>query len=1184
MESEDGITVRSMRLKVLYTFDNEYKTNCLARWPHVLEIQSAHLDENTVIGVIELKTCIQAIVSASPELVAQLGKDYTVYAYDYSEYETPLVGQGMLSWVLASASPTPDAPAHQSKTMVTGRVCKNPMGLFSKGAGQDTLEVKLRLVPVPTVMQSEYLDNMQKYREANAAPRDFDTQSWANFVRQNPGLNEASRGQQQDHASSPVDHSGIERFHQMLSEGATPREFSTYAGNESVRSSSPTHSFANGSRVSTPGGPLHSAHHQSQQRNSFVQSSDMIRPSSSVSMRDSDYYHTQPPHKRRESLQSGYASGGEEQMDSQPRKRAKLYQAGGSGRSDMNIERQPSSLRVAASTAASVRIHRPTPVNPSIAAEQSNEEPVRPPTPIHRVSNNVRRGQLQSSSLRESSVVSSYQSPYMMSDDIVSDQTTHSPEEQRYQGLFEPSFTMPSSPPVLETRLPPKSSPVLPPIGMDADSGFMSAGLDDIPEEEATTPLESQRAESQGTTGHNVPHFMRPAVQASSPVSMAGTPQDNSNTMFPTNDTQSETAFAEQRFAKQPPIAPRPVSSTSRPVSRSGPRLTPKPLAPAPTTPNLTEAPRGSQALAPMSLPPVPASDPVPPSHPPLQQSQTWAGPMSDFHIVDPSPKPDGSRPRSRASAKRRTKQIQDRLEQAIKAGEVPPFCENCGCIETPTWRRGWSKEFVGNEEQAKAMMEEPHTLFYVSIERDDEDVVTKYKVYKKTLATDDNEWSQVLLCNPCGLWLFKFKAMRPENKWNKQSTDKNAPNKKKRPVRNRTSGGPLSNPSTRTRSKVAVASSVGAASSPAPTEASSVQPEDGVTPGLTPGITPGAEYDMEHDEEHDMDRSASKKRRANSAEPPNSGMFNENNGWEHDAAPGQEHGKSQYASYGRGLSHTEAFAEGALLSTQKQDDRLKEMDPSMINTSSPRRSPRIATNKGRSTPAKENDDPNLQVNSLDALFESPSMDFNPLLSPTPRRRNKMHERRLSLPSDSPSSNRRRNVGLSPSSTQLTAERLQRVQEDQEDMSLRPRDGSNEDMTPPSGEDLQPEAFQPLDPMMLDMFDDPNVDSNYFGLGGDGSGGQDWTTWLPSGYISPNESDSSEQGDDLINAILSDPNVMNENLRNSSLNLFALGDNDLPDSGFFSSDALHDDHQDPTSKPEYKNTQDTANQAAEPSA
>jgi hypothetical protein len=70
MESQDGITVRPMRLKVLYTFDNENKTNCLARWPHVLDLQTAFLDEQTQIGVIELKTCIQAIVSARFDFLA----------------------------------------------------------------------------------------------------------------------------------------------------------------------------------------------------------------------------------------------------------------------------------------------------------------------------------------------------------------------------------------------------------------------------------------------------------------------------------------------------------------------------------------------------------------------------------------------------------------------------------------------------------------------------------------------------------------------------------------------------------------------------------------------------------------------------------------------------------------------------------------------------------------------------------------------------------------------------------------------------------------------------------------------------------------------------------------------------------------------------------------------------------
>jgi hypothetical protein len=51
-------------VKVLYTFDDQNKSNCLARLPNALSVPVVALDENTQVGIIELKTCIQAIVSA----------------------------------------------------------------------------------------------------------------------------------------------------------------------------------------------------------------------------------------------------------------------------------------------------------------------------------------------------------------------------------------------------------------------------------------------------------------------------------------------------------------------------------------------------------------------------------------------------------------------------------------------------------------------------------------------------------------------------------------------------------------------------------------------------------------------------------------------------------------------------------------------------------------------------------------------------------------------------------------------------------------------------------------------------------------------------------------------------------------------------------------------------------------
>lgn len=664
--------------------------------------------------------------------MAKLGQDYTVYAYDYSEYETPLVGQGMLSWVLASASPTPNAPAHQSKTMVTGRVCKNVLGLFSKGA-QETLEVRLRLVPVPTVLQSEYLESMQRYRElSNVIPHDFDAQAWTNFIRQSPGLMSYTKTQQPDRTTSPMDHSGIERLHQMLSAGSTPRELPIMHPNEPLQAGSPASStFVPPSRLPTPGGHRQMSE-QPQIQPSRAQN-DVIRPSSSASMRDTDFRTQTFYSSRRDSILSGYASG-EESAEPQPRKRAKLYRADLSGKEDFNIERQPTSLRVAASTAASVRIHRPTPVNPSIsAAQQSNEEPIRPPTPISRPSNIPRRARPPRSQLRESSNQSnvSYTSPYPMSDDHhAGDSNLPSPEESRYQGLFEPSFSMPSSPPIIDSGFPNQSSPVLPPLVTDPDSGFMSGDLEDLLGDDIGTPLEEcTRVVSNEPTRDQ--QTVRPAVNLNSPVS---TPAVSGNHKEPLREPPvKETA---------PPLSlpPAPASTSgSRPCSRASARPPPKPLAPAPM----------SQSEVEQLINSLPASDPVLPPHGTLQHSHSWAGPMSDFSAADTPAQhpPEEGKVRSGASAKR-LKQVQARLDKAIREGQVPPYCENCGAIETPTWRRAFWKEIVGSEQDANEFVKDPSILFWRALERDEQDNVIKFKIYKKSLIDSDNDFVQILLCN----------------------------------------------------------------------------------------------------------------------------------------------------------------------------------------------------------------------------------------------------------------------------------------------------------------------------------------------------------------------------------------------------------------------------------------------------
>ncbi|PYH43836.1 putative GATA transcription factor (Ams2) [Aspergillus saccharolyticus JOP 1030-1] len=1142
MESQDGISVRPMRLKVLYTFDDASKTNCLARWPHLLDIQTAALDEKLQIGVIELKTCIQAIVSASPELVAKLGHDYTVYAYDYSEYETPLVGQGMLSWVLASASPTPNAPAHQSKTMVTGRVCKNVLGLFSKGA-QETLEVKLRLVPVPTLLQSEYLESMQRYRElSNIIPHEFDAQAWTSFLRQNPGL-VSPRDQQPDPIASPVDHAGIERFHQLLSEGSTPRELPSVTANASMRSVSPAQSALGPvSRIPTPA-QQHEQHTQQLQHHHPDRSyNDSIRPSSSASMRDSELpVHSRYAASRRGSIQSGYGSC-DESSEQQPRKRAKLYRAEWPGKSDLNIERQPSSLRVAASTAASVRIHRPTPVNPAIAAAQnSNEEPVRPPTPISHAPDLSRRARPPPSLLRESSLHTPYTSPYPMSDDHPTGDN-HSPES-RYHGLFEPSFSMPSSPPVLESGFLGRSSPVLPPM---ADSGFMSGGMDELLDDEIGTPLD----DSVSTGAARGKRIVRTAVHASSPITA------------PTNMENFPAGAAVDHSTKERASAPvrGPASNAgSRPSSRASMRQAPKPLAPAPM----------SQSELEQLISAIPASDPILPSHLHTQNAQPWAGPMSDFTAAEtPAPQPvlEDGKIRSGTGA-RRLRQVQARLDRCIKSGQVPPYCENCGAIETPTWRRAWSKEFEGSEDDANELTKDPTMLFWQAVERDDQEKVIKFKVYKKSLADTDNDFVQVLLCNPCGLWLHKFKCMRPENKWNKTAS-----NKRKRPPRNRKGGGPLStnnnnNPATRHRARAE--SSKADESSPGASDASSPAVDDATPRGDDDNNEAENHNEQENDE---LQGQPAKRRRANSLEPRKSTDTAASRWKEQDPVAALRNAIQSSPARILGTRNAPAPGENALtpksvrrvlFPNSNESGPLRVLGDSSVN--SPRRSPRNTRMAEKQADDKENQ----TATDLNALFESPSFGFDMPVSPTPRRRNQrsnlLSEKRHSLPCISPSAKARRGFGADTSPTKITAQRLQRIQSSpgpiprQHKMPKQVRSNLGDLELPVDGF-----GFEGMDNMIVDIFSDaPSAAATDALFGVDKCAtGNNWPDWIPSDYVSPTGSDEPATGDsgasgddprDLLNALISDPELQ----KNNQFDIFNYVETNVLDSGFFGSDAVN---------------------------
>lgn len=700
-------------VKVLYTFDDQNKTNCLARWPQVLDIRTAYLDESTQVGIIELKTCIQAIVSASPELVAKLGQDYTVYAYDYSEYETPLVGQGMLSWLLASSSSTPSAPAHQSRTVVTGRVCKNILGLFSSGA-QETLEVKLRLVPVPTCLQSEYIESMRQYRDlSKIMPEGFDAGAWTTFLQANPGITQlADQSGSQTPATGTVQREGvgIEHVQRLMSQDYAPSRTEDQRSYQRSNSYSATGPGEQVARIASPAYSVQSAGGMQER---------LPRPSSRGSYRGTQ----EQALDRWTSVDTGSGTNDERFEEGPAKKRAKVTKADWPGKSGFG--KQPESLRVAASTAASVRVYQPTAIRPSANASASLEEPPRAPTPIPGSTNQIKRPLLPAakSGLRResySSVVEAYISPYAPSEPNfkLPESIMTSPENSHTGSVSNTPAHIASSPPELRRGSPTPSSPRLPMWPQDVDSGFMSGTIDDLfedndedrpvdKEDVTITALYSKREQSATTQAAKRQAAQEPAA---GPVTVED------------NQTEAKAATADAR---------------SRTAARNASRVR-----------SLNRTASSSNAVT----APIPASDPIRPNAGSLQRSQTWSGnqiphaasdaPMSSIEALQ--------RPRSRGvgSGVRRKRAIQSKLATSIASGEMPPFCENCGAIETPTWRKAWTKIHSGTPDHVHVSDEEGAVILWEPLQKDENGAINLFRIFKKSLRETDEGFKEILLCN----------------------------------------------------------------------------------------------------------------------------------------------------------------------------------------------------------------------------------------------------------------------------------------------------------------------------------------------------------------------------------------------------------------------------------------------------
>lgn len=665
----------------------------------------------------------------------------------------------MLSWILASASTTPNAPAEESQTMVTGRVCKNILGLFSNGI-KETLEVKLKLVPVPTCMQSEYVENMERYHSlSKLMPEGMDYKEWAEFLNANPAIGQLAQPTPRNlPMTDSMSTNAIESFNELIR-------------NNSFHSKHRMSFSAQDTRASSPAMSTVSAY-------PYQPYSD-YRPASQASFHSESAAHS--PY-----YPTGNDPSLEQTDEGPPKKRARVTKAKRPKKTTLGPNAE--SLRVTASTAASVRLHRPVPLNASSAV--SAEQVPRAPTPRPRHAGALSNGpRLPAPSLlRNASMDDSrpYVSPYDSC--IFSDNAIDSADDDKGDSPSETPPNMPSSPPLLSQHAasPAPSSPELPMLPPPNDSGFAS-------DMASSNNEEGRKAHENGTNSTAPEVRMRKKRDGSKrPWSEINPGPSN---LLPTSEIRNNQTASSRRGTGLTPIDPDLLKhflnhygtneSQQRDVSQSIETL-PAGMAPlkepqmGPTPPADATASSIPQPELRVGTPSLPLPAPKPARG--LARSQTWAGePMSDAAGPD-----DGraKQPRSGSGARRQTKVlIKEKLEQAITKGQLPTFCNNCGQIETPAWRHAYTRLVNGTPQNIELSSKGNAIVAYEIMNPADNDGLPHYRIFKNDLAPDGSEaetFTTLTLCNPCGLWLSKKNAMRPQEVWGKSRAQISADKAKK--------------------------------------------------------------------------------------------------------------------------------------------------------------------------------------------------------------------------------------------------------------------------------------------------------------------------------------------------------------------------------------------------------------------
>ncbi|CAK3801885.1 CENP-A multicopy suppressor 2 [Lecanosticta acicola] len=809
MEVDDGssfgdLPTRPMRVKVLYTFDAEGKTTCLARFPDTLNIPVVALDEQSQVGVIDLQQCIQAIVAASPEIISKLDNgDFTVYNYDYTEYDTPIVGQGRLSGLMGTLA------AH-NKAMITGRVCKNIAALFSGGV-KETLEVKFKLTPLSKPTQNDFVKNADAFRSLSpATSAGFDPNAWSASMQQhrtqhqsNDYLNFEALAAGGDNGAAMLENmfgmgSGssvnISGHQQPGGEGVaeTPND-SAFAYNPAF--SAHPHSAPGsrtGSPIMRPASNIPSEQSRHQSFSGYAHNfPDQSRPGSRASVRsesNAPTYHHQAPSQDYRQQSSQPQSEVFYNEDGQSRKRAKVTQTDWRGKSSFGAK--SADLRVTAATASSMHMHRPIAKRPS-APGADLEPPPRVPTPVPQRTLLPHQYKQQSAGPRSALRQSTVESDFMSDIEPMSDAMT-SPEGSSPGNSItgETPMDIPSSPPLIPGyNQPTPSSPGLPtlPPSRLADSGYMSGTVMESMEEDMNRSPDAEDLEM-ARQYRSRSHPQQPFVKTEGSIAadtlyLANVPPSELNVQL--EEPGDMGRLPQKSIINLPPgrrdgsQGPKNKKSVSAHQNAASAADSEKPR------PDADASRRGSLALPSKPLLRAQSQEqgfkpPPKQKRQPLQRSHT----ANDSEAGSPAPSDTESRPRApprSGSGAPRRKLIEQRLKSAIARGEMPVYCSHCGAIETPTWRKIYVKEVSGKPSPLDAAEGEGETIGIENLTTDDDSgEVTSFLIRKSMKKTKDNDigegFNDLTVCNPCGLWFNKFRNMRPEDKWHRKC----APRKKK--------------------------------------------------------------------------------------------------------------------------------------------------------------------------------------------------------------------------------------------------------------------------------------------------------------------------------------------------------------------------------------------------------------------